>query len=172
MQGIDASLHERLKGWRISHINLHLMPSTHLHPNDHCIALSNALRQVSALPQPIGNLGAPAGDLDISQWQWTAAMGQSIRAALPAPDHFAPWVMFGVLTDEVLQALVHMIPIMRVASADRVVVRSDQHGGLKWCGGQFWFGDLDIADVVKLPRPGHILCDRLLLSSTLLQVTL
>ncbi len=143
VQGLNEQTCDCLPMWHFAGgVIVDVIAYPDLPATDHPIALRNVCLQLATLPQP----EAP---IRMSDWQWTPQLAQDLQPFLPpCIDLFNE-----CLTDELLGAIVAMGPKVHVLVAMTVALQSDQYADAAWPWRCLRLFKLDVAQVVKLPRP-------------------
>ncbi len=156
--------------WHFDCRTIQFTPGLYLTPSHRHSALQSILAQLPTLPL------APHTRVHFHNWgKLTTPMARTLSFALPT----LPGRRFGLdihrpLTDDGLQTVLDMGTQMCDLQVGGLALGSDKHGDKPWPWDEVQVGEVDVAQLCKLPDPcgavRRIKCERLVFTSEVFQV--
>ncbi len=110
-------------------------------------ALRNTLRQLASMQM------SEDTTVYLRWWDWPAVVDVLVEH-LPLLSHLDIHASLDVLTDEQLAAVVQTDPRRRWLGVSKLALQSD-HSDVAWPWSELRIGKLDVAQLLRLPAPGH-----------------
>ncbi len=97
---------------------------------------------------------APAAEVELCVLGWTSRLLRALMEAVPRLSHlrFGPLGLTN-LTDDRLHALLQLSPHIKNLSAFKLSLHSDEQATVVWPWRAFALRELDVAQLLRLPKP-------------------